>query len=147
MKRLILCCAALVSLTALATPNVQAETCKTAVKKHAKKAETPCDQDLREQVQKQQAEIDELKAKLASLMPAAPASTVSQADVDAAKQQADAASAAAAAASAKVDAMSSSVNDLKTTTAGLSETVVSSQKKIEDEIDSPSAIHYKGVLI
>jgi hypothetical protein len=136
-----------VSLTALATPNVQAETCKTAVKKHAKKAETPCDQDLREQVQKQQAEIDELKAKLASLMPAAPASTVSQADVDAAKQQADAASAAAAAASAKVDAMSSSVNDLKTTTAGLSETVVSSQKKIEDEIDSPSAIHYKGVLI
>ena len=91
MKRLILCCAALVSLTALATPKVQAETCKTAVKKHAKKAETPCDQDLRELLQKQQAEIDELKAKLASLMPAAPASTVSQADVDAAKQQADAA--------------------------------------------------------
>jgi FKBP-type peptidyl-prolyl cis-trans isomerase len=147
MKRLILCCAALVSLTALATPKVQAETCKTAVKKHAKKAETPCDQDLRELLQKQQAEIDELKAKLGSLMPAAPASTVSQADVDAAKQQADAASAAAAAASAKVDAMSSSVNDLKTTTAGLSETVVSSQKKIEDEIDSPTAIHYKGVLI
>ncbi len=148
MTRLKIFSAALVAVTLLSAPILRADTCKTTTKKHAKKSETPCDQDLRDQLQKQQAEIDELKAKLAN-MPAAttPAPSVSQADVDAAKQQADAASAAAAAASAKADAVSSSVNDLKTTTAGLTETVIGAQKKIEDEIDSPSAIHYKGVLI
>jgi outer membrane murein-binding lipoprotein Lpp len=47
----------------------------------------------------------------------------------------------------KVDALSSSVSDLKSTTAGLTDTVLNTQKKVQEEIDSPSAIHYKGITI
>jgi hypothetical protein len=39
------------------------------------------------------------------------------------------------------------VSDLKSTTAGLTDTVLNTQKKVQEEIDSPSAIHYKGITI
>jgi hypothetical protein len=39
------------------------------------------------------------------------------------------------------------VTDLKTTTATLNDTVVTSQKKLEQEIEAPTALHYKGVNI
>ena len=151
MTRLKLWSAALAAAILMIVPGMQAQNCKTAVhKKHANQAQTPCDDDLRQQLRLQQQEIDALKAQLASLTGNATSQATSPdaaAQAAAAKQEADAASASAADAVSKVDAMSSSINDLKTTTAGLSETVVGQQKKIEDEINSPAAIHYKGVLI
>ncbi len=47
----------------------------------------------------------------------------------------------------KVDALSSSVSDLKSTTAGLTDTVLNTQKKLQEDLDSPSALHYKGITI
>ena len=65
MTRLKLWSAALVAASIFAVPAMQAQNCKTAVhKKHAKQTETPCDDDLRQQLQQQQQEIDALKAQL-----------------------------------------------------------------------------------
>jgi len=47
----------------------------------------------------------------------------------------------------KVDALQSTVSDLKTSVTSLTETVVSTQAKVQEQIDSPSAIHYKGIAI
>ena len=52
-----------------------------------------------------------------------------------------------AAQQAQIDKLTATVNDLKNTDAGLTETVVNNQKALTDDIDSPSAIHYKGVTI
>jgi hypothetical protein len=158
MKRLTLYLAALVAVTIFAAQVpafAAADSTPQQTKKHKDKdQETDKEREireLREALKSQQEQIDALKAKMAGKDQTAAAAQQSAADAAAqaaaAKQQADSASAAAAAASAKADAMSSSVNDLKTTTTGLSETVVGAQKKIEDEIDSPSSIHYKGITI
>jgi hypothetical protein len=99
---------------------------------------------MREQMAAQQQEIDALKVKLAGKDAQVDAATQTAADAQA---QAAAAKTAAAQSESQVQSMSSSVNDLKTTTTGLSETVVASQKRMEDEINSPTTIHYKGITI
>jgi len=121
------------------------------VKKHK---ETPTEtqlREMREALRAQQEQIDALKAQLSSK-----SSDVTAAQQTAADAQSQAAAAAASAAQAqaaatatasKVDSVSSSVTDLKTTTAALNDTVVTSQKKIEAEIESPATLHYKGVNI
>jgi hypothetical protein len=107
--------------------------------------------ELRESLKAQQDQIDALKAQVAtkSADTAAAQQTAADAQTQAAAAAASAAQAqaAAAAASTKVDDVSSSVTDLKSTTAGLTETVVTGQKKVEDEINSPMVLHYKGVAI
>lgn len=125
-----------------------------SAKQQKKHKETPEQQEireLREAVKTQQEEIDALKAQVAGKDQQVTTAQQSAADAAtqaaAARQQADAATAAATEASTKADAASSSVNDLKTTTTGLSETVVAQQKAVADQIDSPSAIHYKGITI
>ena len=99
----------------------------------------------------QQEQIDALKSQISAKSGEVTAAqqTAADAQTQAAAAAASAAQAQAAAAetSTKVDAVSSSVTDLKTTTAGLADTVVTGQKKIEDEIASPTALHYKGVNI
>ena len=68
MTRLKLWSAALAAAILMIVPAMQAQNCKTAVhKKHANQAQTPCDDDLRQQLRLQQQEIDALKAQLASL--------------------------------------------------------------------------------
>jgi hypothetical protein len=156
MKRLNSCLAALVVATILGAQLPAHAAAGDASPQQTKKKHKETDaerevRELREQLKSQQDQIDALKAQMAGKDQSAAAAQQSAADAAAqaaaAKQEADAAAAAAAAASSKADAVSSSVTDLKTTTAGLTETVIGTQKKVEDEIDSPAAIHYKGITI
>ena len=155
-----LMCAALVAMTLLVTQlPVNAQTTEGTVSaqtmKHAKKhKETPEEMQLREMkemLKAQQEQIDALKgqisAKSGDVTAAQQTAADAQAQAAAAAASAAQAKAAAAEASTKVDGVSSSVTDLKTTTAGLADTVVMGQKKVEDEIHSPSTVHYKGVDI
>ena len=123
--------------------------------RHAKpKPETATERELRlmrEQMAAQQAQIDALKSQVAAKDQQV---TASQQSADAAKAQAAAAAAAAAQAnvaaqqsSSKVDALQGTVIDLKSTDAGLTETVIANQAKVEDEINSPAQLHYKGITI
>jgi hypothetical protein len=107
--------------------------------------------ELKESIKAQQDEIDSLKSQVAAKSDAAASAqqtaTDAQAQAAAAAASAAQAQAAAAAASTKVDGVSSSVTDLKTTTTGLTETVVTNQAHVEEEINEPAKLHYKGVTI
>jgi hypothetical protein len=117
-------------------------------KKQTVKKENEQIKTLEDRLKEQQAEIDALKAMVSGIpAPKPEVDPVATPIADKAAADAAAAAASASAASAKVDSLSSSVADLKSTTTGLSETVISSQKKLEDEIESPSALHYKGITI
>ena len=107
--------------------------------------------ELREQMSNQQAEIDALKQQ----------NSDKDARLAAAQQSAQGAEAAAATASAKADTVSSSlsanseavsnlnnsVTDLKSTTVGIQQNITETKKAITQAIESPMAIHYKGVTI
>ncbi len=160
MKRYSLLSAALVAMTMMGTQlPMRAQTMDSTPPakrvKHTKHhKETPEEiqlREMRETLKAQQDQIDSLKEQIQSKSSEATAAqqTATDAQAQAAAAAASAAQAKAAAeeSSSKVDAVSSSVSDLKTTTAGLSEKVVSGQKKIEDEINEPAKLHYKGVTI
>jgi hypothetical protein len=144
--------AAAVCVTAGAQSAQDAKTPTKAAKSH-KKADTSSEELrlLREQLQKQQSEIDALKSQAASSGQQAASAT--QAATDAQTQAAAAAAAAAqassssAATASKVDDISSSVTDLKASTAGITETIVTNQANLSADIDSPTALRYKGVTI
>jgi hypothetical protein len=165
MKRYNVLSAALVAMTLMTTQlPMSAQTTDSAVPartvKHPKKhkemvhKETAAEielRELKESLKAQQEQIDALKSQIS-----AKSSDVTAAQQTAADAQAQAAAAAASAAQAqaaatatsnKVDSVSSSVTQLQTTTATLNDTVVTSQKKLEQEIESPAALRYKGVNI
>jgi hypothetical protein len=107
--------------------------------------------ELREQMQSQQAQIDELKRQNAD----------KDARLAAAQQSAQGAEAAAATAAAKADTLSSSlssnteavatlnntVTDIKSTNVGLAQTLSDTKKAISDQLDNPLALRYKGLTI
>jgi hypothetical protein len=107
--------------------------------------------ELREQMQSQQAQIDALKRENAE----------KDARLAAAQQSAQGAEAAAASASAKADSLSTSlsanteavsnlnstVTDIKSTNLGLAQTLSDTKKTINDQLESPLALHYKGLTI
>jgi hypothetical protein len=108
--------------------------------------------ELQESIKSQQDQIDALKATVAgkSSEAAAAQQTATDAQTQAAAAAASAAQAqaAATAASSKADSVSSSVStSLQTTTAEIKDSMATEQKKIEDEVASPTALHYKGVNI
>jgi hypothetical protein len=165
MKRYSLLSAALVAMTLVATQlPMRAQTMDSTASsqkvKHSKKhketahKETAAEielRELKESLKAQQDQIDALKEQIS-----AKSSDVTAAQQTAADAQAQAAAAAASAAQAqaaatatsnKVDTVSSSVTQLQTTTATLNDTVVTGQKKLEGEIESPTTLHYKGVNI
>jgi len=123
----------------------------TKVKQHRETSAEIQLREMREALKTQQEQIDALKeqvtAKDSQVTAAQQTATDAQTQAAAAAAAAAAAQAAAADSSTKVDSMSSSVTDLKGTTAGLTETVVNGQAKVEKEIHSPSSLHYKGVEI
>jgi len=147
-------------ISAQAPVFAQTETAPPAkpTKKHVEKkkaaAETESEKqirELRELMLSQQGQIDSLKAQLSGKDQQAAAAQQSAAD---AQTQAAAAAAAAAQAStaasessSKADALQGTVTDLKTTSAGLQDTVVANQKAIQDEINSPATLRYKGITI
>ena len=107
--------------------------------------------ELREQMQSQQAQIDSLKQQNAEKD--AKLATASQ-DAQAANAAAAQATSQAAGVSSSVQAntdavttLNSTVNDLKITNAGLTKTINDTKKDLTQKIESPLALHYKGVTI
>src|SRR5579875_3570141 len=103
--------------------------------------------ELRDQMQQQQQEIDTLKSQLASRQ-----EEVSTAQKTAADAQAQAIAAAqtnaqlttqAQQSSSQLQELQNTIGDLKTSSAGLQETVIANQQRVQDEINSPTVIHYK----
>jgi hypothetical protein len=160
MKRTQLMTAALVATTlfSLQVPAHSQTATSTATTKKARKtakhketAEEIQLREMREAMAAQQAQIDALKLQIAGKdsQVTSAQQTAADAQTQAAAAAASAAQANAAAADAanKADAVSSSVTDLKSTTNGLTETVLTTQAKVKEEIESPSVLHYKGVTI
>ncbi len=150
MKKTLILTAALASAATMSLPTLRAQTaapvtnCPTPVKHHGKKqaVAAPC-ADFESQLSKLQAEIDALKAQLAGQQPAAPTAEVDPVATPVAKQaSADAADAASKAAAASAAAQAASAQATATDAAYKAEA-----KKLEDEIESPAALHYKGITI
>ncbi len=153
------------SLHAQTDTTAPARTTKAAKTQKAKaakaKEETPEQKAIREMQEKlaaQQAQIDALTqqnaAKDAALSSAQSTAASAQSTAASAASQAAAASAQAQSANSSaqastdaVTAVKSDVGDLKAANANLATTINDTKKDLNDKIDSPSAIHYKGVTI
>ena len=107
--------------------------------------------ELQEKMAAQQAQIDALMqqnaAKDAALSAAQNAAASAASQAAAASAQAQSAARSAQACTDAVTAVKSDVTDLKNANAGLATTINDAKKDLNDKIDSPSVIHYKGVTI
>ncbi len=107
--------------------------------------------EMREKLDAQQAQLDAMKQQLATrdqqVQAAQQSVNEAQTQATTAAAAAAQASAAATAAQTKADSLQTSVTDLKASTTGLQETVIANQARVEDEIQSPTTLHYKGVTI
>jgi hypothetical protein len=99
----------------------------------------------------QQAQIDALTqanaAKDAALATATQAATAAETQAQAATAQAQSVSTSVQATSDQVQALKSNVTDLQTTNTGLAQTISANKQELNDKIDSPTTLHYKGVTI
>ncbi len=129
-----------------------------AVKAKEESPEQRAIRELQEKLAAQQAQIDALTqqnaAKDAALSSAQSTAASAQSTAASAASQAAAASAQAQSASSSaqastdaVTAVKSDVGDLKTANANLATTINDTKKDLNDKIDSPDTIHYKGVTI
>ena len=131
----------------------------TAKKKPAKEsAEQKAIRELQEKMAAQQSEIDDLKqqnaAKDAALSAAQSTAASAQSTAATATSEAAAASAqaqsAAAATQSQADAVTglkSTVSDLQTANSNLVTTISTTKSDLNDSINSPAALHYKGITI
>ncbi len=107
--------------------------------------------EMREQLAAQQAEIDALRNQVSTRDTQVAAAQQSAADAQQQVASAAAATAAAAAQSTQnaqdVQQLKTSVGDLSTQNQTLQATVVQNQAQVQQEINSPTALHYKGVTI
>ena len=135
--------------TTTRTTKKKAKTAKT--KKVEETQEQRAIRELQEKMTAQQAEIDALTqqnaAKDAAL--AAAQSTAATAESQAAQATAQAQSAAAATQTQAdtVTGLKSTVTDLQTANANLVTTIATTKTDLNEKIDSPASIHYKGVTI
>jgi hypothetical protein len=142
------------------TPPAKAKKAKTA--KAAKPAEESKEaraiRELQEKMAAQQAQIDALNQQLAQKNAAladtqsAAAAAQSQAATATAQAQTAAAAAQSAAATAQsqadaVTSIKTTVTDLQNSNAGLATTISATKTELNDKIDSPAALRYKGVTI
>ncbi len=124
---------------------------KATPKAHVESAMERQIRELREQMQSQQAQIDALKqmnadkdAKLASAAADAQAANTAAATATA---QAQSVSTSVQANTDAITAVNSTVSDLKVANTGLAQTISDTRKDLTSAIESPSAMHYKGVTI
>ena len=107
--------------------------------------------ELHDQLAAQQAEIDALKTQVSTRDAQVAAAQQSAAEAQQQVASAAAATAAAAAQSTQnaqdVQQLKTSVGDLSTQNTTLQQTVVQNQAEVQQEINSPTTIHYKGVTI
>ncbi len=133
------------------TPSVGATAAKNKhrVKKVEKKAVVSSEdlKQLREMVQAQQAQINELKRQAAERDQANQQAVAdAQRNAAAAQEKAAVAATTASDTSAKVDTVQSDVAGLKTTVNTAVATVQKDEKRVKD-LENPTAIHYKGVKL
>src|SRR3984957_127216 len=131
-----------------------AKTTSTRVARKKAPAETETQRqlrELREQMLSQQEQINSLKtaladrdAKLATVQQSAQGAEASAA---AANAKAESISSSVSANSEAVSTLNSTVTDLKSTNVGLAQTISDTKKDINAAIESPLAIHYKGIAI
>jgi hypothetical protein len=157
MKRLRILATVLAAAT-LASASVHAQTTDDSKAhkktKHKVKAESATDtqlRELREQMHAQQSEIEALKSQLAGkdqqAATAQQSAAEAQSQAAAANAAASQATAAAAESSSKADALQTTVTALQASNTDLAGTITSTQQHLQQQIDSPSAIHYKGITI
>ncbi len=107
--------------------------------------------ELEEKQAAQQAQIDALTqqnaAATAALQAAQTSAAGAEAQAQTATQQAQSVQSTVQANSDAVTALKQNVNDLQTTNAGLAQTISANKVELTEKIDSPLAIHYKGVTI
>jgi len=162
--------AAIAAMLALATLSLHAQTGTTPAatttaagrtkkarqaKEAAESPELRAIRELREQMAAQQAElqsqIDALKSQLAArdaaVSSAQQAAAAAQSQAAAATAQAQSASTSVRANSDAVSAVKSDVNDLKTVNTSLASTISANKQELNEKIDSPTTIRYKGVTI
>lgn len=140
------------SVSMQAQTGTPARTTKQKVVK--KRAETPLERtlrELREQMQAQQAQIDELKRQLADrdakLSTASQDAQAANASAAAAASQAQSALTAAQSNHEEMQTISSTVSDLKVSNTGLAQTISDTKRDLTASMESPTTIHYKGVTI
>ncbi|MFC6645250.1 hypothetical protein ACFQBQ_06540 [Granulicella cerasi] len=148
MKQLVKVAAALVLTSAAVAQTSQPKHPK---KKPAKTTTAAQIEQLQEQLRRQQQELDTMKGQLADRdqqLSTATQNTTSaqQAAADAAAKASEA-QAAASSQQQQVNTLQQTVTDMKATDQGLQETVVANQAQMRQELESPLALHYKGVTI
>jgi hypothetical protein len=155
--------AAIAATLVFTTMSMQAQTSgattpakKTSTRPARKKAPAETEtqrelRELREQMLSQQEQINSLKtaladrdAKLATVQQSAQGAEASAA---AANAKAESVSSSVSANAEAVSTLNSTVTDLKSTNVGLAQTISDTKKDINAAIESPLAIHYKGIAI
>jgi hypothetical protein len=160
---LVVGCLSLHAQTGTAAPAKKTSTTKQAKavpekKKVVESKDAIAIRELQEKMAAQQAQIDALTqqnaAKDAALSAAqSSAATAQSAAANAASQAATASSQAQSASSSAqantdaVTAVKSDVTDLKNANIGLATTINDAKKDLNDKVDSPTVLHYKGVTI
>jgi len=143
------------SSTSPATPTTKTKKAKTSKAPTSEEKKETKDEaairELREKMAAQQAQIDALTqqnaAKDAALSTAQSTAATAQSQAASATAQAQSATAAAQAQADQVNSLKSTVTDLQGANASLAGTISTTKQEINDKIDSPTAIHYKGILI
>jgi hypothetical protein len=144
--------------TTTTTTTGSATSAKTRTKRHTAKAraaeetqEQRAIRELQEKMSAQQSQIDTLTeqnaAKDAALAAAQSSAATAQSQATDATTQAQSAAAAAQAQGDAVNGLKSTVSDLQTSNAGLAATISATKIDLNEKIDSPSVLHYKGLTI
>ena len=138
--------------TSPSTTTTKTKKAKTAkVKKVEESKEAIAIRELQEKMAAQQAQIDTLTqqvaAKDAALSAAQSSAATAESQAATATAQAQSATAAAQSQAEVLAGIKSSVSDMQTVNVGLATTISATKVELSDKIDSPSAIHYKGVTI
>ncbi len=106
---------------------------------------------VRELRSEMQAQIDALKAQIAAkdqqIVTAQQSATDASANAISATAAAQQANTAAAASTAQVEEVKARQDDIKSNVASLQETVINNQATVQEQINSPTVLHYKGVTI
>ena len=107
--------------------------------------------DLRDRQAAQQAQIDALTAanaaKDAALAQAQQSATAANAEAQAAVAQNQSVTATVQANTDAVQALKTNVEDIQTTNVGLAQTISANKVELNDKVDSPTTLHYKGITI
>ena len=137
--------------SASTTAVTKKKTTKRAPKKHVETQEERDIRELKEKLAAQQQQIDTLtqqnSAKDAALNTAQQSAASAQTAADEAKSQAQAASQTGQQQGEQINAVKSTVSDLQTANAGLATTISATKTELNEKIESPTALHYKGVTI